>query len=120
MGDDDTWLDDAELEELHQLLSGHGGDDDLLLDGVHGLLTAIIIGPDAVAVDEWLPQVLDADKPFESVEAAGRSYALLVRMRDDVERALDSMEWAVVAFVALAPAVVAELIRTATGRAWVA
>ena len=93
MGDDDTWLDDAELEELHQLLSGHGGDDDLLLDGVHGLLTAIIIGPDAVAVDEWLPQVLDADKPFESVEAAGRSYALLVRMRDDVERALDSMEW---------------------------
>jgi Ca2+-transporting ATPase len=33
---------------------------------------------------------------------------------------LDSMEWAVVAFVALAPAVLAEIIRTATGRAWVA
>jgi uncharacterized protein len=91
--DDDPWLDDAELEELHQLLSGHGGDDDLLLDGVHGLLTAVIIGPEPVAVEEWLPQVLDADKPFESVATAGRSYALLVRMRDDVERALDAMEW---------------------------
>ena len=94
MGDDDeAWLDDAELEELHQLLSEHGGEDDLLLDGVHGLLTAISIGPEPVPVEEWLPQVLDADKPFESVQAAGRVYALLVRMRDDVQRALEAMEW---------------------------
>ena len=94
MGDDDeAWLDDAELEDLHQLLSEHGGEDDLLLDGVHGLLTAISIGPEPVPVEEWLPQVLDADKPFESVQAAGRVYALLVRMRDDVQRALEAMEW---------------------------
>ena len=33
---------------------------------------------------------------------------------------LDAMEWVVVAAVALAPAVLAELVRTTTGRAWVA
>jgi hypothetical protein len=31
---------DEDLEELDQFLRGRSGDDDLLLDGVHGLLTA--------------------------------------------------------------------------------
>ena len=36
---------DEDLEELDKFLRSHGGDDDLLLDGVHGLLTALAIGP---------------------------------------------------------------------------
>ncbi len=33
---------------------------------------------------------------------------------------LDGSEWALVAAIALAPALLAELVRTTTGRAWVA
>ena len=35
---------DEDLEELDKFLRGRGGDEDLLLDGVHGLLTALAIG----------------------------------------------------------------------------
>src|ERR1041385_3135984 len=34
-------LDEADLEALDRFLRAHAGEDDLLLDGVHGLLTAI-------------------------------------------------------------------------------
>ena len=51
-------LDDAELEELDRYLRAHCGDGDLLLDGVHGMLSAIAVGPVPVTPTEWLPEVL--------------------------------------------------------------
>jgi uncharacterized protein len=41
-------IDDAELEVLDRYLRGHARDSDetMLLDGVHGMLTALAIGPD--------------------------------------------------------------------------
>ena len=36
-------IDDADLERLDRFLRAHAGEDDLLLDGVHGLLTAIAL-----------------------------------------------------------------------------
>ena len=38
-------LDDKELEELDTYLRAHGGEGDLMLDGVHGLLSAVAVGP---------------------------------------------------------------------------
>ncbi|MBN8885300.1 MAG: YecA family protein [Rudaea sp.] len=76
-------LDDQELEELDQYLRAHAGEDHLLLDGVHGLLTAIGIGPEKVAPDEWLPEVLH--EPFADEEEGKRVLELLARLSESVE-----------------------------------
>ncbi|HJU39502.1 MAG TPA: UPF0149 family protein, partial [Tahibacter sp.] len=51
-------LEDHELDELDQFLRAHARENegDLLLDGVHGLLTVLAIGPDPALPDEWLPE----------------------------------------------------------------
>jgi hypothetical protein len=41
----DQPLDDDELDALHELLVSRAEDDSLVLDGVHGLVTAVAIGP---------------------------------------------------------------------------
>jgi uncharacterized protein len=88
MSDDNTrqWpaqLDDTDLERLDQFLRAHAGEDDLLLDGVHGLLTAIGIGPQPARPDEWLPEVLH--EPFAD-EGEGREIlALLARLNESIE-----------------------------------
>ena len=76
-------LDDSELEELDQYLRAHAGEDHLLLDGVHGLLTAIGIGPDKVSPDEWLPEILH--EPFADEEEGRRVLELLARLSESVE-----------------------------------
>ncbi|HEY8229983.1 MAG TPA: UPF0149 family protein, partial [Rhodanobacteraceae bacterium] len=61
-------IDDVELEVLDRYLRGHAQDSDetMLLDGVHGMLTALAIGPDPALPEEWLPEILHA--PFEDPE----------------------------------------------------
>jgi len=90
-GDAADWpepLDEAELETLDRFLRAHAGEDDLLLDGVHGLLTAIGIGPQPALPDEWLPEVLH--EPFAD-EAEGRHIlGLLARLNESVELELES------------------------------
>lgn len=81
-------LDDSELETLDQFLRAHAGEDGLLLDGVHGLLSAIGIGPDRATPDEWLPEVLhdafiDADEGKYILE-------LLARLNESIDTELDS------------------------------
>ena len=78
-----TELDDSELEELDQFLRAHAGEDHLLLDGVHGLLTAIGIGPDKVSPDEWLPEILH--EPFADEDEGRRVLELLARLSESVE-----------------------------------
>src|SRR5512143_639971 len=81
-------LSDAELEELDQFLRAHAGEDALLLDGVHGLLSAINIGPDRATPEEWLPEVLH--DPFAD-EAEGRHILeLLARLSESIEYELES------------------------------
>lgn len=81
-------LDDAELEELDQFLRAHAGEDHLLLDGVHGLLTAVGIGPDKITPDEWLPEVLHA--PFADEDEGKRVLELLARLSESVEIEVES------------------------------
>lgn len=75
-------LADSELEELDQYLRAHPGDDHLLLDGVHGLLTSLAIGPSPATPEEWLPEVLH--EPFTDIDEGERILTLLARLNDSV------------------------------------
>ncbi|QDE41437.1 YecA family protein [Luteibacter pinisoli] len=80
-------LDDKELEELDTYLRVHGREGDLMLDGVHGLLSAIAVGPLEVQPDEWLPEVLhDA---FTDEDEGNRVLALLAKLNDSITAELD-------------------------------
>lgn len=80
-------LDDKELEELDIYLRRHGGDGDLMLDGVHGLLSAIAIGPLEIKPEEWLHEVLhDA---FENEDEGNNVLALLAKLNDSINAELD-------------------------------
>ncbi|QBB72490.1 YecA family protein [Pseudolysobacter antarcticus] len=81
-------LDDAELEELDNFLRAHAGDDDLLLDGVHGLLTAVGIGPEPITPEEWLPEVLH--EPFVDAEHGKRILELIARLNESVLLEIES------------------------------
>lgn len=82
-------IDDAELEVLDRYLRGHADDSEhtLLLDGVHGMLTALAIGPDPALPAEWLPEVLHA--PFENPEQGHRVLGLLAKLNDSIPAELD-------------------------------
>lgn len=75
-------LADSELEELDQYLRAHSGEDNLLLDGVHGLLTSLSIGPSPAMPDEWLPEVLH--EPFTDIAQGERILTLLAQLNDSV------------------------------------
>ncbi|MEO7199246.1 MAG: YecA family protein [Dokdonella sp.] len=75
-------LSDDELEELDQFLRAHADDEHLFLDGVHGLLTALTIGPAPPTPEEWLSEVLHV--PFLDPAQGERVLTLLARLNDSV------------------------------------
>ncbi len=82
-------LNEKEFDELdHFLMSEHCGDETMAMDALHGYLTAIAIGPEAVAVDEWLPRVWgpdDTDAPqFRNAQQATRIRSLMTRMLEEI------------------------------------
>jgi uncharacterized protein len=81
-------LEDSELEELDQFLRTHVGDGDLMLDGVHGLMTAAGIGPDPILPEEWLPEILH--EPFDDDAQGRRILELLARLNESVQIELES------------------------------
>jgi uncharacterized protein len=80
-------LDDSELDELDRYLRAHTGEGDLLLDGVHGLLSALAVGPLLVLPDEWLHEVLH--EPFADEGEGNRVLALLAKLNDSISAELD-------------------------------
>jgi uncharacterized protein len=80
-------LGDDELEELDLYLRGHVGEGDLLLDGVHGLLSALAVGPTQVLPEECLPEVLH--EPFTDENEGNRVLALLAKLNDSITAELD-------------------------------
>jgi uncharacterized protein len=57
----DQPLSDKEFAELDKfLLSDRCADDVMTMDALHGYLTALAIGPEAVPLSEWLPRVWGA------------------------------------------------------------
>lgn len=80
-------LDDNELDELDTYLRAHAQDGHLLLDGVHGLLSALSVGPVQVLPEEWLPEVLhDA---FADEDEGNRVLALLAKLNDSITAELE-------------------------------
>lgn len=75
-------LDEDELAELDTYLREHAGEDRLLLDGVHGLLTVLAIGPRPAKPEEWLSEVLH--DTFIDPEQGERVLTLLARLNDSV------------------------------------
>jgi uncharacterized protein len=82
-------LDDDELDALDAYLRAHAqeGEGRLLLDGVHGLLSALAVGPAQVLPEEWLPEVLH--EPFADEEEGNRVLALLAKLNDSISAELD-------------------------------
>jgi uncharacterized protein len=80
-------LDDNELDELDRYLRVHANDGDLLLDGVHGMLSALAVGPLQVLPEEWLPEVLH--EPFVDEDEGNRVLALLAKLNDSISAELD-------------------------------
>lgn len=80
-------LDETELQELDRYLRSHSAQGALLLDGVHGLLSALAVGPLPVLPDEWLPEVLH--EPFADEQEGNRVLALLAKLNDSISAELD-------------------------------
>ncbi len=83
-------LADDELEQLDDFLRANATESEggLLLDGVHGLLTALAIGPEPALPEEWLPEVLHA--PFEDPEQGEQILGLLAKLNDSIPTELES------------------------------
>jgi uncharacterized protein len=79
---------DTDLEELDRYLREHAGEDDLLLDGVHGFLTALAIGPVPAKPEEWLPEVLH--QPFDDAGEGQRVLGLLAQLNDAIAPELET------------------------------
>jgi uncharacterized protein len=80
-------LTDEELDELDRYLRGHADEGRLLLDGVHGMLSALAVGPLDVLPDEWLPEVLH--DPFADEAEGNRVLELLAKLNDSIRVELD-------------------------------
>ena len=84
-------LDDTELEELDQFLRAHAGEEALLLDGVHGLLSAVNIGPERAPPEEWLPEILH--DPFDNEDEGRRILELLARLSESIVYELETEQY---------------------------
>src|SRR6185312_17464611 len=85
-----TRLADNELELLDDFLRARASESErgLLLDGVHGLLTALAIGPEPALPEEWLPEVLQT--PFEDPDQGREILGLLAKLNDSIPTELES------------------------------
>jgi uncharacterized protein len=79
---------DDELDELDRYLRMHAAEEDLLLVGVHGLLTALAIGPLPPKPEEWLSEILH--QPFVDAEEGEHVLTLLARLNDAIVPELET------------------------------
>lgn len=82
-------LTEKEFDELDRfLMSDRCGDETMAMDALHGYLTAIAIGPEPVAIDEWLPRVwgpeADDTPDFRDDKQEARIRELLSRSLQEI------------------------------------
>ena len=83
-------LSEQEFDELDRfLLSDRCSDEAMTMDALHGFLTCIALGPDAIRPDEWLPRVWGPepeDSPkFRNPEQAKHIEQLIFRTLEDIK-----------------------------------
>ena len=82
-------LTEKEFDELDRfLMSDSCSDETMAMDALHGYLTAIAIGPEPVAMEEWLPRVwgteADDAPDFRDDKQAARIQGLLSRALEEI------------------------------------
>lgn len=82
-------LDEQDFEEIDRLLEALGADDGLRLDGAQGLLTALIVGPQDVGPEDWLPVILGGEPLGAPSPKLQRLLDLLLRLKANLERGLE-------------------------------
>ena len=82
-------LDEQDFEEIDRLLEALGADDGLRLDGAQGLLTALIVGPQEVGPEDWLPVILGGEPLGAPSPKLQRLLDLLLRLHAALQRGLD-------------------------------
>lgn len=85
----DPLLTETEFDELDRfLMSEHCSDETMAMDALHGYLTAIAIGPEAVPFEEWLARVWGPDPEdapdFQDERQAARIHELLSRSLEEI------------------------------------
>ncbi len=84
-------LDEIELDELNAYLIAHPASEGLSLDGVHGLLSAVVAGPEPIPANEWLPHIVDQENGFDDADQANRVLSLIVRLYNSVIQELEAL-----------------------------
>ena len=84
-------LSEQEFDELDRfLLSDRCSDEAMTMDALHGFLTCIPLGPDAIRPVDWLPRVWGPDtedRPkFRNPEPAKHIEQLRFRTLEDIKR----------------------------------
>ena len=81
-------MSDKEFDELDNfLLSDRSPDDAMTMDTLHGYLTAIAIGPEAIMPAEWLPHVWGEEggaPNWKNAKEAERIVELIMRFMNEV------------------------------------
>ena len=85
----DQPLSDKEFQELDQfLLSDRCAEDGMTMDILHGYLTALVIGPQEVLMEEWLPLVWGSDPgqapKFKNEKEMQRITGLIARFMNEI------------------------------------
>jgi uncharacterized protein len=91
-----TPLTEEELASLDDLLTNLPSDASMTLDGMDGFLTALLVGPTALAAmktADWLPLIWGGDQepapaPFQSNQKRKRTTVLVLRHLRSIEAAL--------------------------------
>jgi uncharacterized protein len=79
-----------ELDELQAFLDSDAtSDDGMDLSALHGLLTAVVSGPETCMPSEWLPVALGSREPsFTSDKHAQRIPGLIMRLHNEISSVL--------------------------------
>jgi uncharacterized protein len=86
-------LDEQDYQEIDELLADFGADEGLRLDGAHGLLTAVIVGPRSLGPEEWLPVILGGEPVGADAQRLQRLLDLLVRLAGSIVQSLDTHQF---------------------------
>jgi uncharacterized protein len=86
----DEPLSDKEFNELDKfLMSDAVGDDGMTMDALHGYLTAIALGPEVIAMTEWLPLVWglpeQGEPKFKTPKEMQRITNLIARFMNEIQ-----------------------------------
>ena len=82
----DQPLSDQDLERLDDfLMSDNTPEETLLLDELHGFLTALMCSPEAVLPSQWMPLVWGGEEPeFDTMDVAQDIMGLIMRLNNDI------------------------------------